>query len=1150
MRLLFIGESLVLAGAIELARGRGDDIVGVFATAPVEAAAMARAGLPVADANGSAAGFVAAHPCDVLLSIVNPHILDAATLATPRIAAVNYHNAPLPAYAGLWATAWAVLNGEPEHGITWHLMEPGIDTGPILAQRRFALAPDETTASLNVRCTAAALESLGGVLDALARGDAAGKPQDATRRSYHKSSDIAPHGGLIDWRWPAERVLRLVRACDWGPTPSAFGKATLMMPTGDAVAIVSAEHGAGNAAPGIVIAADGNALTIACGDGALRVTLEAGAEIAAGTQLPLLDLDGAAVTPPRTAPQPIQSGRDPEARPTVPHMIAALAAADPGAPAIEENGRVISRSSLAKRADALAGALVAAGLRTGDGVGILLPAGADFVAAALGAMRAGGAYVPLDPASPPARHRVETAEAGITHVLTRDPVAAERVLPDIVVMSVDEVPAVAATAAPPDPDDIAYRIFTSGSTGHPKAVEIPHSALANLCAHYCAALPMDAADRMTMLAHPTFDASVADIWPVLAAGGVLLVPPPHILLDPMELIAWLAATRATAAFVPTAIAEKLIGLPWPPDVALRSLLTGGDTLHARPSAGLPFRLINTYGPTENTVDSLWAVVGPGGGRPPIGRPIAGVTATLVDEAGRPVRRGRIGELVLGGAQVARGYRGRADLTAERFERDPAPPHGRRYRSGDLARIGPDGDYEFHGRIDDQVQLRGIRIEPGEIEALLRADARVAEAACVPLRAGTSVTGLAVHVVPSREAASDAGLADDLRAMLGAQLPPAVVPGRIVLHAALPRTAAGKVDRTALAAVADIDPGGDGGGGADPVRAAWLRALHGREAGDEESFWDLGGDSLSAIALLTEIEHIVGVRVPIGLFLADPSLAGLKRAIAARRNPVVVRLSEGKGPPLVLWYGASGDVEHYQHLVAALDGRDIIGLLSPGLADQAAMQAGIEEAAAAGLAALAQFGLFEPPVMLAYSWSGLLAFEAARQLALAGTPSPFVGLVGSLPPFARRRRAARLAHFLRWAPHSAWAIARGHRKRPRRLISGIRRLRRLFAAEGDLPPRPGWIRQPIEDAHIAMGKCYRPPCGTPPIRLCLFRELAGRDRIDHLGYVAFEKDDFGWSAWAGAKPDIRWIEADHSDVMKGAQVRALAALIGEELDRLA
>ncbi len=902
-----------------------------------------------------------------------------------------------------------------------------------------------------------------------------------------------------------------------------------------------------------MLADDGGVLTVACRDGAVRVVLELAAPISPGAIVTSTGTD--------TGIRAVSCTTKRETRATggVLERIEVLALDDPAAPAVDGCAEALSRGELAGCSLAVAAALLEAGLAREDGVGILLPAGADFVVASLGAMRAGGAYVPLDPASPRARILLEVAEAGVGFVLTDRSVEVAVELPGVTVLFVDEARRHSVRALPVVAhDDCAYRVFTSGSTGRPKAVEITHSALANLAAHYASALPMGRSDRMTMLASPTFDASVGDIWPVLSAGGTLLIPPARILLDLPGLIAWLAQARASCAFVPTAVAERLLDLAWPADTSLRTLLTGGDTLHRRPPAGLPFRLINTYGPTENTVDSLWSVVGPSGDRPPIGHPIAGVTATVVDGAGERVEWGSVGELVLGGEQVARGYRGRPELDARSFESSPLSPPPlsagrRRYRTGDLVRGGAQGEYEFCGRIDDQLQLLGIRIEPGEIEALLKGDDRVSEAACVPLRAGDEIVGLVGIVVPATRTDAGIALADMLQQMLARLLPPAVVPKRIELRAALPRTAAGKIDRRALAEAVNLEHARrtrqSPSPAADPIGEVWSDLLPGSQSSSEDTtFWDLGGDSLAAIELLLAVEKRLGIRVPIGLFLADPSLKGLRKAILLRRSPPVVQLSEGKRPPLVLWYGASGDLEDYQNLAPLLAGREVVGVVSPAVNDLKEIAGNLQDAVASALASLRQFGIFEAPALLGYSWSGLLVFEAARQLSKAGTPSPFVGVIGSLPPFQRRGRTARLFDLVRWVPASAWATLTGRRRMlsPRKVVS---RLAQLLGKDGDVPTAPANMNRPIDLLHLGMGRSYQPKAG-PAIGMHLFRERVGLNWVDHRRSVRYHEPDYGWSRWAGAPVTVHWMDGDHASVMKGESAAKLAQMLRAELDGMA
>jgi len=415
--ILFIGEGLVLAGAIEIARSRGHVIAGVFSTSATEAAAMARASFPVFGPKGSVADFAASHGCDILFRYCErpyPKCGNACETSRRRRSIITMD--PLPAYAGRWVTAWAILNGEAHHGVTWHLMAPEIDTGPILVQRRFPLTPTETAGSLNLHCTEAALESLEEVFDRCEQGAITGEPQDFSRRSYYGRSDTAPNGGVIDWNWPAEKIVRLVRACDWGSSSNTFGQAKLAVPGGGTHAVRSASIASGTGAPGAVLASSDEGLVVACGDGAVRLRLTYAADLRSIASLmngercghPVVNVAGPAAKTASKRAGSVDSIVD---------AIATLADTDPQAHAIVDDGPPVTRQVLAKRSHAFSSALLSSGLRPGDGVGILLPGGADFVAAALGAMSAGGAYVPLDPSSPPARLMFEIAEAGVTHVV-------------------------------------------------------------------------------------------------------------------------------------------------------------------------------------------------------------------------------------------------------------------------------------------------------------------------------------------------------------------------------------------------------------------------------------------------------------------------------------------------------------------------------------------------------------------------------------------------------------------------------------------------------------------------------------------------------------------------------------------------------------
>ena len=388
--------------------------------------------------------------------------------------------------------------------------------------------------------------------------------------------------------------------------------------------------------------------------------------------------------------------------------------------ALLTEARQLTYGELDRRATALAFRLQQLGAGSGAErvIGVCLPRSPEFVIAALGIMKAGAAYLPLDPAHPAQRLQHIARDAEALLVVTDRELG--RQFNGIQVLEIDEFQAeVEVGDAPPaiSNDHLAYVIYTSGSTGQPKGVEVTHANLSHLVAWHLRAFRLTSADRVAFLSGIGFDAAVWDLWPALATGATLCLPNESTRFSAEALRDWLVAERITISFVPTAMAEQLIGLSWPAETALRFLLTGADTLHRYPAAGLPFSLVNNYGPTECTVVTTSGIVAPNdqSRQPPtIGAAIDRAQIHILDRQEREVPVGAPGEIYIGGAGVARGYRNHPELTAERFGR----PKGL-YRTGDLGRRLPNGEIVFLGRVDDQVKIRGHRIELGEVNAVLR-----------------------------------------------------------------------------------------------------------------------------------------------------------------------------------------------------------------------------------------------------------------------------------------------------------------------------------------------------------------------------------------------------------------------------------------------
>jgi amino acid adenylation domain-containing protein len=474
--------------------------------------------------------------------------------------------------------------------------------------------------------------------------------------------------------------------------------------------------------------------------------------------------------------------------------------ANPDAVAVTEtNGsKAITYGELDRWSDRIAARLVATGVRRGDRVAVCLPRSASVPAALLGVLKAGAAYVPIDADEPEGRLAAVLADAdAAAAVTTLTSAFATSGLP--VVDPVD-APAPRADLPTVDGPDLAYLMYTSGSTGQPKAVMVEHRNVTNLVTqpNYVTLGP---SDRVLHLAPVTFDAATFEIWGALLNGAHLVVAPPA-QVTAAELSRLLGDHGVTVLWLTAALFHRQIDADVTAFAGLRTALAGGDVLSVthvdKLRAALPdLRIVNGYGPTETTTFACCHRIGATedlGNAVPIGRPLQNASVHVVDERGRPVPAGTPGELWIGGAGVARGYWRRPDLTAARFVTGTWPgASGRYYRSGDRARLRPDGVVEFLGRLDDQFKLRGFRIEPGEVENTLTRHPHVSGAAVGVRDHPQGERKLVAWIVPT-----GAGLdRRAIRAFLRQRLPDYMIPAAFVAVEALPITANGKVDRTSL-----------------------------------------------------------------------------------------------------------------------------------------------------------------------------------------------------------------------------------------------------------------------------------------------------------------------------------------------------------------
>ena len=493
----------------------------------------------------------------------------------------------------------------------------------------------------------------------------------------------------------------------------------------------------------------------------------------------------------------------------VPEQISELGARYPKASALCYRDQRLSYEELNRKADRFAGFLVQLGVLPGDAVAICIERSFDWIVAALGIIRAGAAYVPLDSAWPDSRLRFAVNDSGATVLVARAAllnrllVKARGIDPSRDAAAIDAARGVART--PVQLESLAYVIYTSGSTGVPKGVEITHANLSHLIGWHRDAFGVTRQDRASHLAGLGFDAAVWEIWPHLAAGATVCLADDAVRSSPELMQQWMIREGVTIAFVPTFYATSMIAMEWPATAPLRLLLTGGDVLHRAPTVQLPFDVVNNYGPTECTVVATSAVLKPGSlGTPPIGRPVAGTSVYLLNEHGEQVPDGSSGEIYIGGSGVGRGYRNLPDSTERAFLPDPfaGAPDARMYRTGDRGVRRPDGEIEFHGRLDRQTKIRGQRVELDEIGSILTQHPSIDFATAITNLAKGGENQLVAYVLAKENARIPT--VHELQKHLLRSLPDYMIPDIFVRLHALPLSPNGKLDLTMLAQPTDAN----------------------------------------------------------------------------------------------------------------------------------------------------------------------------------------------------------------------------------------------------------------------------------------------------------------------------------------------------------
>jgi amino acid adenylation domain-containing protein len=701
------------------------------------------------------------------------------------------------------------------------------------------------------------------------------------------------------------------------------------------------------------------------------------------------------------------------AAPPVYDAIEARARSGPDAPAvIGPDGTALSYAGLLELADALAGRLRAGGVGPEQRVAVLLDRSADNVVAMLAVLAAGGVYCPLDPAAPLARTRANLQRLGARAAVADDASAAAlgagvRALP-----LAGPAPGGPRTIARPDPVSLAYVLHTSGSTGVPKAVAMTHRGLNRLIAWQVADGPPGL--RTLQFTATSFDVTFQEVLSTLATGGCLVVASEEIRRDPEAMLDLIVSREIQRLFLPYVALQLLAVAAVRSSVipgSLQHVITAGERLIITPAirglfAAIPgCRLDNHYGPTEAHLVTSLTLPGPAAQWPevpPIGTAVAGVSCRILDDRMQPARDGAPGELYVAGTGLARGYLHDPGQTAERFVADPLTPGERLYRTGDLARLTA-GGYEFVGRADRQLKVRGFRVEPAEVENALLQHPRV-DAAAVGLRdLADGVPALVGYVQAVGEVSHR-----DLTEYLRDRLPAYLIPARFVAVRALPRTSSGKVDARALAALqlpAVAEPPAVGPASvADTITAIWQRVLGHDEFDADDDFFDIGGDSLLATWVVAELAQELGRSVGLSAFLDYSTVADLAAALGADgalarqrpRSSQLVTLRPGPSArSLYLVHPLGGELIGYRELARASHAPfRLLGVAWTGAPP--AFGSSLQDIARTHVEQLRSIQPDGPYLLAGWSFGGVLAWEIAEQLRRAGAPVDLLGLIDANP----------------------------------------------------------------------------------------------------------------------------------------------------------
>lgn len=844
------------------------------------------------------------------------------------------------------------------------------------------------------------------------------------------------------------------------------------------------------------------------------------------------------------------------------------AARTPDGVALVFRKEALSYGELNTRANRLARALRDRGVGPEVPVGVFLERSLDLVVGILAILKAGGAYVPLDPSYPRERLALLIGDTGMSLLLTERSLASklpdrgpELLCLDVAAAAIARQPAENLPPAAAG-DSLAYVMYTSGSTGTPKGVAVPNRGVLRLVkgVDY---VPIDSDEVFLQLAPVSSDASTFELWGALLNGARCVLFPERV-PTPADLRFAITEHRVSTLWLTASLFNAVVDADPRTLSGVRRLLIGGEALsvaHVRRALeALPStQIINGYGPTESTTfaccyripkrlpEFLYSI--------PIGTPISNTRVYILDRKRNPVPVGIAGELSIGGDGLARGYLNNPELTDEKFIPDPfsGKPGERLYRTGDLARWRPDGQIEFLGRLDNQFKIRGLRIEPAEVEVAIAKHPSIASAAVIAREDLPGDRRLVAYVV-RRDAQRDP--VPDLRNFLAAKLPGHMVPSAFVVLGKLPLNPSGKVDWRALPQP-EAEPRELGSGALLPqdtlelvLLRIWEDVLGVKTIGTDDNFFDLGGHSLLAVRLFAQIEKAFGRSLPLATLFQAPTVERLAARLreegweAPWSSLVVIQGVKGR-PPFLCVPGVGGNILGFYDLARQLrPDQPVYGLQAQGLDGKQEPLTRIEDMAAHYIREIRAVLPDGPFLLGGASFGGSVAFEMARQLDKAGLPVALVALFDAFAPRGRmslpllsvvRRRVkeygARLAYHgrnLLFGSDRSGYIARKSRTVRRRIRSRIWQM--VFISYRDRSKPLPRVLQDVREASYLANREYVP--GPYRGKVTLFR--AGVRSAAGAG-----EPDMGWGRLALGGVEIREVPGDHVDMLLEPQVRLLA-----------